>query len=200
MRSVGGRPPGVLARDPMAPRIDYAPPTGHDAEVQELMDLAAAGTGGAQNIFLMFANHPGLFRRFMPFGGKLLAGGKLPPRERELAILRTAVRCDCVYEWGQHVRIGRSSGVAEDDFGRLLAGPDADGWREADAHLLRAVDQLVADHDIDQATWDGLAATYDDKQMLELTILVGNYAMLAGLINATGVEPEDGLPTFADFA
>ena len=184
----------------MAPRIPYAPPTGHDDDVQALMDLAAAGTGGAQNIFLMLVQHPGLFRHYMPFGGKLLAGGKLPPRERELAILRTALRCDCEYEWGQHVRIGRSSGVTDDDLARLLVGPDDPGWSTLDAALLSAVDQLVADHDVDQTTWDALAAGYDPVQLVELTILVGNYAMLAGMIKATGVEPEDGLATFDDVA
>ena len=55
-------------------------------------------------------HHPGqadpeLFRRWLGFGGALLAG-TLPGRLRELVILRTAYRFDGAYEWAQHIEIG----------------------------------------------------------------------------------------------
>ena len=60
------------------------------------------------NIFTTLVRHPGLFRKWLPFGGKLLAG-KLPPRDRELLILRTGWNTRADYEWHQHVRIARAS-------------------------------------------------------------------------------------------
>src|SRR5262245_8389695 len=35
----------------------------------------------------------------------------LPPRDRELLILRTAWLCRAAYEWGQHVVFGRDCGL-----------------------------------------------------------------------------------------
>src|SRR5204863_5459485 len=95
--------------------------------------------------------HPGLFARWVPFAGKLLAG-KLPPRDRELLILRTGRRTHSEYEWGQHVLIGRASGLTDDEIRRIQDGPDAAGWSEADATLLRAADELHDDACISEKT------------------------------------------------
>src|SRR5262245_46884864 len=180
----------------MAPRIAPLPPTGNPPAVQALIDGAMVTTDGVANIFLTLANHPGLMRRFLPFAGKLLAKGKLPGRERELMILRTACQCRSDYEWGQHVRIGRDAGLTDDEMARIPSGPDAAGWAPFDALLLRATDELVGDHRLSDESWDALAAQYDGQQMIELTMLVGNYAMIAGMLNSVGVEREPGVVGF----
>src|SRR3954470_16514805 len=91
----------------------------------------------AAHIFSTLVRHPGLFRKWSPFGGKLLTG-KLPARDRELLILRTGWRCQSVYEWGQHVRIGLAAGLTQDEVEQIKAGPDDPGWADFDAVLLRA--------------------------------------------------------------
>ena len=60
-------------------------------EQRELLQSVATSDDWAINIFATLVRHPGLFRQWLPFGGKLLAG-KLPARERELMILRTGWR------------------------------------------------------------------------------------------------------------
>lgn len=180
----------------MPPRLPPLPATGNPPDVQALIDQASGGTGGALNIFLTLARHPGLLRRFLPFGGKLLAGGTLDPRQRELAILRTAWRCRAEYEWGQHVRIGRAAGLGDDEIGRIPEGPAAAGWPAADAAILAACDDLLDDHRLSDATWDALRARLDDRQLIELTMLVGSYAMVAGMLNSLGVEREPGVEGF----
>jgi alkylhydroperoxidase family enzyme len=179
----------------MAPRLAPAPRTGNPAPVQELIDSVVVGP--AANIFLTMARHPGLLRRWLPFGGKLLVGGKLPGRDRELAILRTARRCGCEYEWGQHISFGRDVGLTDDEIravGRLDDG--LDGWGDDDRAVLQATDELLADHRVAGATWDALARRYRDEQLVELCLLPGHYAMLAGLLNSAGVEREEGVPGF----
>ena len=58
-----------------------------------------------------------------------------------------------------------------------------------------AADELVADHVLSDATWAALAATYNVPQMIEICMLVGEYAMLAGTLNSLGVRIESGFPT-----
>ena len=53
---------------------------------------------------------PELFRRWLGFGGALLAGS-LPGRLRELVILRTAARFGGRYEWAQHIGLAEEQGV-----------------------------------------------------------------------------------------
>ena len=59
----------------------------------------------ASNILGTFVNHPDLTKEFLKFNVHLLFNSTLPPRLRELAILRVAHRTDSKYEWVQHVKM-----------------------------------------------------------------------------------------------
>ncbi|HEY5155965.1 MAG TPA: carboxymuconolactone decarboxylase family protein [Acidimicrobiales bacterium] len=148
------------------------------------------------NIFGTLANHPGLMRKWLPFGGKLLAGGTLDPRTRELLILRTAWNVGSDYEWGQHLRIGRQAGLTDEEMDRVTAGPDAAGWSDDDGVVLRACDELCADRDLTDPTWAALAARFDTKQLIEVTMLVGHYVMVAGMLRSLRVQRDPGVEGF----
>lgn len=182
-----------MSTRPATPRIPPLTPDEHDDQQREL--LAGAATNGlpAANIFATLVRHPGLFRKWMPFGGKLLTG-KLPARERELLILRTGWRCQSVYEWGQHVLIGRHAGLTADDIERIKAGPDAPGWDPFDATLLRAADELHDDSCISDDTWRALAERYDEPQLIEVPMVVGQYHLVSFTLNSLGVPRDHGVP------
>ena len=77
-------------------------------------------------------------------------------------------------------------------------GPDAPGWSDFDAALLRTADELHASRFISDATWDALAEQYTEEQRVEVVLIVGNYTQLTMFQNALGVQlPADvqGLPT-----
>jgi alkylhydroperoxidase family enzyme len=175
---------------PTAPRIAPLAAGEGDAQATEL--LASIEGVGASNIFTTLVRHPGLFRKWSPFGGKLLAG-KLPARERELLILRTGWRCQAAYEWGQHVRVGLAAGLTDAEIERVKAGPDDAGWDPFDAVLLRAADELHDDACITDATWQALAARYDTQQLIEVPMVVGHYHMVAFTLNSLGVQREPGV-------
>jgi len=179
-----------------APRLAPIDPTTAPDDIAEFLASATDSTGGAMNIFATMANHPGLLRRYLPFGGKLLNGGVIDPRVRELLILRTGWNCRCEYEWGQHARIGRQSGLTEAEITQVTVGPDADGWSPDDALVLTACDELCATHSISDATWARLADRLDARHLVELTLLVGHYVMIAGMLNALGVQREVGVEGF----
>src|SRR6201993_1162678 len=132
---------------PQTPRIPPLPAEDRDDQTKELLGGVDGITGPASNIFDTLVRHPGLFRRWLPFGGKLLSG-KLPARDRELMILRTGFHCGSEHEWGQHVVIARRAGITDDEIARVKLGPGADGWSTDDALLLRAADELHTDHRI----------------------------------------------------
>ena len=149
--------------------------------------------GTEMNLFATLAHHPKLLKRWAAFGGTLLFAGALPPRDREILILRTAVHCGAEYEWGQHVGIGMSAGLTEDEIARI-AGDDRAGWSETEAALLDAADELHTEFVISDATWQRLAAVYDERQLIEVCMVVGQYHLVAFTLNSLGVEPEPGLP------
>ncbi|HZP40821.1 MAG TPA: carboxymuconolactone decarboxylase family protein [Candidatus Binatia bacterium] len=181
---------------PTAPRLRALPPAEWTDDVKDILGRVPSGDHGPLNIFTTLAHHAGLLKRWLPFGTALLMG-ELPPRDRELLILRTAFNCGADYEWGQHAKIALLCGVTEAEVARVPAGAGASGWDPFDAALLRAADELHGEACISDATWKALAARYDAKQLVEVPMLVGQYHMVAFALNSLGVQREpgvDGLP------
>jgi alkylhydroperoxidase family enzyme len=178
------------------PRTPPLPPERWEGDLKRILEATPSGIDrrlGDNNIFPTLAQHPEFFRAWLPFGGFLLTAGKLSGRDRELLILRTAVCCRSSYEWGQHVRISLDGGIDRATIDRVLEGPGAEGWSRHEATLLRAVDELHEDSRISDETWATLAETYDAEQLIEATMVVGHYHMLAFALNSLGVELDEGL-------
>lgn len=183
-----------MIRSPDLPRLDPVLIESLDDDLRKTIEAAISTTTGATNLYLTLARHSGLTRRYLPFAGKLLAAGKLSVRSRELAILRTAWVCGSAYEWGQHERIALDCGMGLDEI-RSVATSSPDDWNDAaDRSLLTACDELVTAHCVSPSTWDDLITHYGEVGTVELAMLVGNYAMLAGLLNSVGVAREEGVP------
>jgi 4-carboxymuconolactone decarboxylase len=181
-----------MAQRSDTPRIPPLPANERDDQARELLGGVGGLTGPASNIFDTLIRHPGLFRKWLPFGGKLLAG-KLPARDRELLILRTAWHCRSDYEWGQHVLIARSVGITDAEIACIPQGV-ATGWDAFERVLLTAADELHRDARISEATWSALTERYDERQLIEVPMLVGHYHMVAFALNSLGVAREEGVP------
>ncbi len=95
------------------------------------------------------------------------------------------------------MEIGKRAGLSEAEIARIAEGPDAPGWGEADAHLLRAADELHRDACVSDATWAALSARYDTTQLMDLVFTVGSYAALAMALNSFGVRLDEGIKGFA---
>src|SRR5207248_4751109 len=100
-----------------------------------------AGTG-PPNVFMTMGRHRRLFFGWVHFAGRLMPGGRLPRRDTELVILRTAHLRGCQYEFEHHGHLAGRAGVSAADIERVMAGPDAVGWSPREHALLTACDEL----------------------------------------------------------
>ncbi len=144
------------------------------------------------------AHHPEIMDPFLDFATAISHRGSLSRRDSELLALRVAWNCQSEFEWGHHVDYARSAGLTKDEIARIPLGSSAKGWSAKERTLLDAADQLHARQQITDETWSKLAAEYSDKQLVELLFVVGEYTMLSMVVNASGVELEEGferLPT-----
>src|SRR6201995_5012652 len=148
--------------------------------------------GPVLNIFRTLVRAPKALARFNAWGGYVLSRrNDLPPREREIVILRTGFLCKSGYEWTQHVRIGLREGLTADEIERLKAGAEA-GWSPADAALIRAADELHADQFIGEATWAELGKHFTDKQRMDVVFPAGQYTQVSMMLNTFGVQLDEG--------
>jgi alkylhydroperoxidase family enzyme len=162
------------------------------AEHPDLLGRLNRDASGASNVLTTLMRHPQLFRQWMPLSGGLLYGSLLPHRDRELLILRTASNCHADYEWAHHVVFGKQAGLTDEEIDQVRNGPAGEGWSSDDATLITAADELHHDSRISDTTWTALAARYNEKQLIELPVLVGQYHTVAYALNSLGIEIEPG--------
>jgi alkylhydroperoxidase family enzyme len=137
--------------------------------------------------------HPSLFRRHNALAVQLIGDGALTPRDRELAILRLAWLLQAPYEFGEHVGTAkRMVGMSGEEIERVIIGSTAPGWSEKDRAIIRAVEELLDDAMISDETWATLAAHLDEKQLLELPVLIGQYQGVAYLQNSVRARLMEG--------
>jgi alkylhydroperoxidase family enzyme len=185
-----------------APRVAPLADDEMDAETRALLGATSGDLrrGPILNIFRTIAHHPKLLKRWLVFGAHVLAKSTLPPRERELAILRIGWRCGSEYEWGQHVAIGRESGLSDDEIRRVARGPGAPGWNAFDASILRAVDELHDDSFLSDASWNALTARWSTEQVIDFIFAVGQYTLVSMALNSLGVQLDAGVEGFGGTA
>ena len=177
------------------PRVPLVDPEALQGEPREILDRSRIH-GHTLNIFATLIHHPKLMKRWQVFGNHVLNKSTLPPRDRELLILRIGWLCRSEYEFGQHVVIGKQAGLSAQEIERVTRGPDAKGWDPFDSTLLRATDELHGEAFLSDATWDELAARYDTTQLFDLVFTVGQYNLVSMALNTLGVQQDKGFPGF----
>jgi alkylhydroperoxidase family enzyme len=141
-------------------------------------------------VFLTLGRHRRLFWGWLLFAGALMPGGRLPRRETELVILRVGTLTGNEYELTQHRRLGRRAGLTAAEVDRVADGADAEGWSPREGLLLRVTDELHSDRDLSDRTWAELTAELDERECIELLMLVGHYTMLATTLTTLRVRPD----------
>ena len=136
----------------------------------------------------VIVRHPEMYALFVPWIEQLIARSKLPPRDREVLVLRTLGLGRDTYELHHHEMIARNAGMSDEDIRAATHGdadlPDWGRW------LLCAAEELVREQRIADATWEALAERYDEEQLMEVVFLVGCYATMAMLTRSFGMQVE----------
>ncbi len=177
------------------PKIAPLPEDEWDDDTRALVQSSWTGDGpkAGQNLYKTMVRHRELFRKWNQFGS-MTYNCRLPARDRELLVLRTAWLTQCRFEWAHHQALAERIGLKPEEIRQILEGPDAAGWNEHDATLLRAVDELHHDSRISDGTWDRLRERYDDLELIEIPVIVGQYSLVAFFANSIGVQPDARLP------
>ncbi|MBF6548206.1 carboxymuconolactone decarboxylase family protein [Nocardia brasiliensis] len=143
-------------------------------------------------LFRTLAVHDELFGRMRPLGAGILGHGRVPPRAREIVILRTCARAGAEYEWGVHAVLQAPEvGLTPAQIDATAVGAPTDpAWSGGDRALVRLADEIHETASVSDDLWAELHARYRDDQVLELVTIAGWYRLLSAVINAAQVPHE----------
>jgi alkylhydroperoxidase family enzyme len=172
-------------------RISYVDDTAHPEDAALIDKIRSGRRGTVINIYKLLLHAPALAATWFDHISAVRWKTKLDGRLRELAIVRLAHAARYAYAMNQHV-----PGIALAD-GVTLAECDAlADWRAArvfDAReqaLLAYVDAMFAGPEVPDDVFDALRRHFDEREVLEITVLIGTYIMHNRVFTALRVDLE----------
>ena len=174
----------------MPPRADPLPqPWSPDDEAGIRRWMHPEGTHDPPVLFQILQRHPVLAKRTQALGQELYLGGRLEPRDRQIAIMRICALVGCAYEWGGQATFwGPRVGLTEADCDALVIGGGE--WSAREQALIDAVDAVEDRGGLDDAGWAALRAFFDDEQIIEVLSAVGWYRTICTFCNSLDLTPE----------
>lgn len=167
-------------------RGDEAP-----AETRDLFGKIEARGGTVLNLYRAVGYSPAAASAFLKLGNVLLRQAELSPRLRELAILRIAVLLGSDYEWAQHVPIAREVGVSDQQVNDIRRWDRSPGFTPEERAVLAYTDEVTREVKVRDETFDALRSHLSERSIVELTLSIGYWGMVARVLVPLAIEIED---------
>ena len=147
----------------------------------------ATGTPG--DYWTTFALVPDLLFNARDSLMKLMQPGrKLPPKLRELAIVRTGIVGDSKFEYSQHMKVARMVGVSEEKLAAIKGWATSDLFSPVERAVMQATDELVGRNLIEDQTFAALKSHLPDEQIMELVYVIALWRMHGLIVRALHLE------------
>lgn len=114
------------------------------------------------------------------------------PHVREVAILITAREMDSQFEWVAHEPEALKEGVPHKVIDVIKYRRSTDGLDETDALIIELGRELWRDHKVKAETFARLRVMFGPTKLVELVMLMGNYAGTAALLSLVDMQLHAG--------
>ena len=106
--------------------------------------------------------------------------------------MTAARQLDARLMWGAHVRLAREAGVREEVIETIGQRADLGELAEEEAVIVRYVRELLNANRVTNRAFEALRAVVGDRGVVDLTGLIGYYALVGFTLNAFEIEPTEG--------
>ena len=175
------------------PRIPLVSATNMNDAQRRVHDAMMSGPRRSPPVGPLAAamHRPELAEKWSELGLVLRFHSSFEPRLREFVILLTGRYWDCQFEWFSHEGEARKAGLSEQSIETLRRGGNS--FQPADEQAIYDyVVELLRTHHVSDANYQRVLAMYGVAGIVELTALIGYYAMVALTLNAHEIGVPDG--------
>ena len=173
----------------MTPRLPPVDPDRLTADQQRVYQTIAGSRGRVAGPFAALLVSPELADRVQHLGAFIRYGSSLAPDLTELAILVIARAVNSPFEWTAHEPHALRAGVTPAAVEAVRAGNRPDDMAEDAAAVHDYTRELTERGDVVDATYDAARDALGDVGVVELTVLIGYYELLARTLRAHHLEP-----------
>jgi len=159
------------------------------AEHHALFDELAALRGRISGPSTVVLHSPGLARPWNEISEYLHRHSVVEAQHAELAVCATAREKDCAYIWNAHVPLARKAGVPAGTIDLLRDRRNVIGMSGAEMAIVQYVRQLIQTNRVESGVFDQLLREHGPQWLVELTVWIGRYQALAGILNGFDVKP-----------
>lgn len=179
----------------MRPRLAAIPPEEMSTEQTRVRDaIASSARKGVRGPFPALLRRPELAERVAQLGDVIRYGTGLSPRMLELVVLVTARSLRCELEWHAHGAMATAAGLEADVIEAIRVGAQPAFTDENERLAHDYVKQLQEDHRVSDTTYQAALEAFGEQMLVDLTAVVGYFAMVATTINAHQLENQPDLP------
>jgi alkylhydroperoxidase family enzyme len=169
---------GILKNEQAAPAI------------REIFQKMEANGSRVTNIFRVMAHCPRVGLYFLRMADSILYKGAVPPKLRELAILRVGIICQAKYEFTHHVPIALGTGIKQEQIDVLPDWEKSEQFIEQERAVLRYTDEVTKNIRVKDDTFAAVRNLLNEEGIVELTATIGYYGMVCRILEALQVELE----------
>jgi 4-carboxymuconolactone decarboxylase len=171
-------------------RISYVEEKDHPELAADIAKIKGA-RGGLINIYKLLLHSPTITMTWFEHIGAIRWKTKLTPRLREIAIVRVAQAARYAYALNQHVpTIAVPDGVSLEECEALKDWRPSKFFNEAERATLAYVDAMIAGPEVPDDVFNAVRKHYTEREIVELTVLVGTYLMHNRVFTALRVDIE----------
>ncbi len=156
-------------------------------ELAQVEARISAARGRISPLYQVLLNSPAVVDGWEAMLTAIRRNTGLPPRLRELIILRVATLNNAPYEFEAHVPHALAAGMPQALVEALRSGPAVPGLQglePGEAEVLALTDAMTRDIEVPDAVFAPLRERYDDTQLVELAATVGAYNMVSRFLVA----------------
>lgn len=165
---------------------EKAPP-----EVKEVFQKIEDNGARILNLYKTVANSPNLLLNFIRLGNAVMGKTKVPPKLRELAILQVAKITGSEYEWAQHAPVAMEAGLSRKQLDAIPDWKKSAEFNDIEQAVLQYTDEVAKNVKVTDQTFSRLKKFFDEQTIVELTITIGFYGMVARLLVPLQVEIDE---------
>ncbi|MGP0069418.1 MAG: carboxymuconolactone decarboxylase family protein [Isosphaeraceae bacterium] len=128
--------------------------------------------GVVPNVFRVMAHSPEMLEAFLALNATL-PKTQLEGKLRELAYIKTSELNGCDYCLHHHRTIGKKAGLNDRQVAETAEFENSDAYDDLQRSVMRYAEQVTRHINVDDALYDVLKQSLNDRQIVELAMTVG---------------------------